>query len=348
MKPTIATADAIERAAELLRRGRLVAFPTETVYGLGADASDPDAVAGIFKAKGRPATHPLIVHIGDVASLYDWAGTVPEAALKLAERFWPGPLAMILPKKPEVPLAVTGGQPTVGLRMPNHPVALALLKSFGGGIAAPSANRFCRISPTQALHVSDELGDAVDMILDGGACQVGVESTIVDLSGSRPRLLRPGHISREEIEAVLQTELLLPENAAPAPEMSDEVRAPGMMAVHYAPTTPAMRCPAEQLAARIRQLIADGKKIGLLSYQLDVAETAQIRVLRLPEHAADYAQSLYAALRDLDNLQLDTILIEQPPQTEAWRAVNDRLGKASASSATAPCVALPPASMQSC
>ncbi|MGZ5050495.1 MAG: L-threonylcarbamoyladenylate synthase [Methylobacter sp.] len=328
MKPTIATADAIARAAELLRQGRLVAFPTETVYGLGADASNPDAVAGIFKAKGRPATHPLIVHIGDVARLYDWADTVPEAALKLAERFWPGPLAIILPKKTEVPLAVTGGQATVGLRMPNHPVALALLKSFGGGIAAPSANRFCRISPTQAIHVSEELGDAVDMILDGGPCEVGVESTIVDLSGSQPRLLRPGHITREEIEAVLQTELLLPANAAPEPEASDEVRAPGMMAVHYAPTTPAILCPAEQLPERLKQLAALGKKIGLLSCRLDIAETEQIRVVRLPDNAADYAQNLYAALRQLDAMQLDLILAEQPPQTEAWRAINDRLGKA--------------------
>jgi L-threonylcarbamoyladenylate synthase len=328
MKPTIATADAITRAADLLRQGRLVAFPTETVYGLGADAANADAVAGIFKAKGRPADHPLIVHIANIDGLYDWAGSVPEAALKLADRFWPGPLAMILNKKTEVPLAVTGGQQTVGLRMPDHPVALALLKSFGGGVAAPSANRFCRISPTQASHVSEELGDAVDMILDGGACRVGVESTIIDLSGGKPRLLRPGHITRQQIEAVLQTELLMP--SAPAKETREEVRAPGMMAVHYAPTTPAMRCTAELLPNKIKQLIAEGKKIGLLSYRLDIAETAQIHVLRLPEQAADYAQSLYAALRELDNLKLDIILIEQPPQTEAWRAINDRLGKAAA------------------
>jgi L-threonylcarbamoyladenylate synthase len=328
IKPIVADADAIKRAADLLRQGRLVAFPTETVYGLGADASNPDAVAGIFKAKGRPADHPLIVHIASIDSLYDWASTVPEAALKLAARFWPGPLAMILNKKPEVPLEVTGGQQTVGLRMPDHPVALALLKSFGGGVAAPSANRFCRISPTQASHVSEELGDAVDMILDGGACRVGVESTIIDLSGNKPRLLRPGHISREDIEAVLQTELILPSIAAPAAEMPEDIRAPGMMAVHYAPTTPAIRCPAELLPERIRQLLNEGKRIGLLAYRLDIAETGQLRVLRLPEQAADYAQSLYAALRELDSLQLDVILAEQPPQTEPWRAINDRLNKA--------------------
>ncbi|MCK9635315.1 MAG: L-threonylcarbamoyladenylate synthase [Methylobacter tundripaludum] len=331
IKPVIADADAINHAADLLRRGRLVAFPTETVYGLGADAGNPEAVAAIFKAKGRPTDHPLIVHIADIDSLGDWASEVPEAALTLAHRFWPGPLAMILNKKPEVPPAVTGGQQTVGLRMPDHPVALALLKSFGGGIAAPSANRFCRISPTQALHVSEELGDAVDMILDGGACRVGVESTIIDLSGGKPRLLRPGHITQQQIEAVLQIELLTPSTpAAPAPEISEEIRAPGMMAVHYAPTTPAMRCRAELLPDRIQHLTAAGKKIGVLNYRLDIAETGQVRILRLPEQAASYAQSFYTALRELDNLQLDIILIEQPPQTEAWRAINDRLGKAAA------------------
>ncbi len=329
IKPVIADADAINHAADLLRQGRLVAFPTETVYGLGADASNPDAVAAIFKAKGRPADHPLIVHIADIDSLRDWAATVPEAALKLAHRFWPGPLAMILNKKAGVSPTVTGGQQTVGLRIPDHPVALALLRSFGGGVAAPSANRFCRISPTQAMHVSEELGDAVDMILDGGSCQVGVESTIIDLSGSKPRLLRPGHITRQEIEAVLQLELLMPSTpAAPAPEISEQIRAPGMMTVHYAPTTPAIRCSAEQLPDKIRQLIGDGKRIGLLSYQLEIMEINQIRVLRLPEQAGNYAQSLYAALRELDSLQLDLILVEQPPQTEPWQAINDRLSKA--------------------
>jgi L-threonylcarbamoyladenylate synthase len=213
--------------------------------------------------------------------------------------------------------------------MPDHPIALALLKSFGGGIAAPSANRFCRISPTLADHVSEELGDAVDMILDGGACQVGVESTIIDLSGSRPRLLRPGHITCQEIEAILQTELILPVsvNAVAIPA---GIRAPGMIKVHYAPTTPAICCPAGQLPEMIQQLISNDKRIGLLSYQLEITPTDQIRVLRLPEQAGGYAQRLYAALRELDSLQLDLILVEETPQTEPWRAINDRLGKATA------------------
>lgn len=323
MKPIFADRDAIDRAAHLLKQGRLVAFPTETVYGLGADASNPDAVRGIFAAKGRPSDHPLIVHIADAAAMSDWAAFVPEAATRLAAHFWPGPLALVLKKKARVPLAVTGGQDTVALRMPNHPVALQLLQTFGGGIAAPSANRFCRISPTQATHVADELGDTVDMILDGGACQVGVESTIVDLSGDKPRLLRPGQISQAAIEAVLQTGLLMPPTVG-----QSAPRAPGMMAVHYAPVTTALLCPSGRLAERLQNLIADGKKIGLLAYHADITETPQVRVIQMPEQAADYAQALYASLRGLDQLRLDLILVEQPPGTEAWRAVNDRLGKA--------------------
>jgi len=323
MKPVFPDTNAIAHAADLLRKGRLVAFPTETVYGLGADASNPDAVAGIFKAKGRPTDHPLIVHIADIDSLADWASTEPDAALKLADRFWPGPLAMILNKKPEVPLAVTGGQQTVGLRMPDHPVALALLKSFGGGIAAPSANRFCRISPTQALHVYEELGNSVDMILDGGACQVGVESTIIDLSGNKPRLLRPGLITSQEIADILKTDINIPQASKPT-----EIRVPGMMEVHYAPSTPAMLYPAEQLPDRIRLLQTSGKKCGLLSCQLEITETSQLCVLRLPQQADAYAQRFYAALRELDSLQLDLILVEKPLQTEPWQAINDRLRKA--------------------
>jgi len=327
MKPIFADDAAIDYAANLLRQGRLVAFPTETVYGLGADASNSDAVRRIFQAKGRPADHPLIVHIPSVDSLNDWALTVPDAAQLLAARFWPGPLALILNKRPEVPLVVTGGQNTVGLRMPDHSVALRLLQAFGGGIAAPSANRFCRISPTQAVHVEEELGDTVDLILDGGACQVGVESTIVDLSGNRPKLLRPGHITRLEIEAVLQTELII---VSPQSEQTNqqEVRAPGMMAVHYAPSTMAMLCPADRLTEIIQELTLREKRIGILAYNLDQAENRLTRVIRMPEQAEDYAQALYTSLRELDSLQLDMILVEKPPNTEAWQAINDRLHKA--------------------
>jgi len=323
MKPVIADDTAIQYAANLLREGRLVAFPTETVYGLGADAGNPAAVQRIFKAKGRPANHPLIVHIPDTASLNDWALEVPDTAKQLAARFWPGPLALILNKKPNVPLEVTGGQQTVGLRVPDHPVALHLLQAFGGGIAAPSANRFCRISPTLASHVAEELGDAVDLILDGGACQVGVESTIVDLSGDSPRLLRPGQITRYDIESILQTELLVSSQETPS-----QIRAPGMMEVHYAPATMAMLCPVDALQDKIQELTASGQRIGILAYRQELQENSQTIIIEMPSYARDYAQVLYAFLRKLDSLQLDIILVEAPPETEAWRAVNDRLRKA--------------------
>jgi L-threonylcarbamoyladenylate synthase len=329
MRPVFADDAAIEYAAHLLRQGRLVAFPTETVYGLGADASNPDAVRRIFQAKGRPADHPLIVHIPSVDCLNDWALTVPDAAQQLAARFWPGPLALILNKKTEVPLVVTGGQNTVGLRMPDHPVALHLLRAFGGGIAAPSANRFCRISPTQAAHVAEELGNAVDLILDGGACQVGVESTIIDLSGNRPKLLRPGHITRLDIEAVLQTELMIV-----SPQSNQSIpRAPGMMEVHYAPVTAAVLCSTGQLPEMIQELTMRDKKIGILTLNRDAHIASSIggrliRVILMPSRAEDYAQALYASLRELDSLHLNMILVEKPPETEAWRAINDRLCKA--------------------
>ncbi|MEI6541939.1 MAG: L-threonylcarbamoyladenylate synthase [Methylococcales bacterium] len=326
MKPIFADDAAIKVAAKLLSQGRLVAFPTETVYGLGADASNPIAIKRIFQAKGRPSDHPLIVHISSIDNLSDWALNIPDTAIKLANHFWPGPLAIILNKKPEVPLEVTGGQNTVGLRMPDHPVALQLLSVFGGGIAAPSANRFCRISPTQAAHVEEELGSTVDMILDGGVCGVGVESTIVDLSGDVAKLLRPGHITRQEIEAVLQEELRIAESQV-QPNLSD-VRAPGMMSVHYAPLTVAMLCPYDRLDDIIKLLCLQNKTIGLLAYQYNPPENRGLHLLCMPEQAESYAQTLYASLRDLDSRELDIILIEQPPETQAWYAINDRLGKA--------------------
>ena len=329
MKPIFADDAAIKRATKLLQQGRLVAFPTETVYGLGADASNPAAINRIFKAKGRPTDHPLIVHILNMESLNDWALNVPESAKKLAAHFWPGPLALVLNKKPDVPFEVTGGQNTIALRIPDHPVALELLRAFDGGIAAPSANRFCRISPTLASHVEEELGESVDMILDGGACGVGVESTIVDLSGDTPRLLRPGHITQQQIEAVLQKKIIVVDNSKPSKQSNNsEVRVPGMMALHYAPETIAVLCPGELLTNIIRTLNIQNKKIGLLAYQFNPSENRRMHLLCMPEQSDDYAKTLYTSLRDLDSQQLDIILIEQPPQTEAWKAINDRLFKA--------------------
>ncbi|MGR9044005.1 MAG: L-threonylcarbamoyladenylate synthase [Gammaproteobacteria bacterium] len=326
MKPTFADDAAIAQAVSLLRQGRLVAFPTETVYGLGADASNPDAVQRIFSAKGRPADHPLIVHIPDVESLNKWARVVPESARRLADRFWPGPLTLILKKNPKVPSVVTGGQDTVGLRIPDNPVALRLLRAFGGGIAAPSANRFERISPTRAQHVAEELGGQVDMILDGGPCQVGVESTIVDLSGAKPVLLRPGQITRTQIERVLETELAVLTRTGQADSLG--TRAPGMMKVHYAPVTPAQLCGGEQLSEIVRALSARGQRIGVLTYRQQIKEAPDVRVIPMPQQAEDYARAMYAALREMDGMHLDRILVEQPPETELWRAVNDRLSKA--------------------
>ena len=326
MKPIFADNAAIEHATKLLHQGRLVAFPTETVYGLGADASNPEAIRRIFKVKNRPANHPLIVHISGVEQLKDWAQKIPESAKTLASAFWPGPLTFILNKKPDVPLEVTGGQNTIALRMPDHPVALALLSKFEGGIAAPSANIYCRISPTQASHVEDELGDSVDMILDGGACKIGVESTIVDLTGPIPKLLRPGLISKAEIEGVLGIEIMTADTTSE--NSSQNNRAPGMNAVHYAPITPTALCEHDKLTAVLNNLRVQNKRVGLLSYQFNPPENRFMNMLCMPEQAESYAQILYACLRELDNKGLDIILIEQTPDTDDWIAINDRINKA--------------------
>jgi L-threonylcarbamoyladenylate synthase len=318
----------IRLAVELLRQGKLVAIPTETVYGLGADAKNSEAVKRIFAAKGRPANHPLIVHIPDKAALTDWAVDIPKLAWKLAERFWPGSLTIVLKKHHDVPMEVTGGQNTVALRVPNHPVALNVLKAFGGGIAAPSANRFCRISPTQASHVEEELGDKVDMILDGGACQVGLESTIVDLSGEFPRLLRPGQISKFEIEELLQIKLEFPEN-------NEQIHAPGMMEVHYAPLTETLLCTQDQVKTILQgDAFQHQHKMGIAGYFTKIESDLFAKIITMPNDVDGYAQCLYGTLRALDDADLDLILIEQPPQTEEWLAVNDRLIKATKPLAT--------------
>ncbi|EYR61794.1 translation factor Sua5, partial [Actinotalea ferrariae CF5-4] len=259
--PARATDAEVAAAVAALRRGELVAFPTETVYGLGADARDPDAVAKVFAAKGRPADHPLIVHLARAEQLDDWAVDVPEEARRLADRFWPGPLTLILRRHPLVPTAVTGGQDTIGLRVPRHPVAHALLEAFGGGVAAPSANRFGRVSPTTRERVVAELGDVVGTVLEGGDCEVGLESTIVDLSGDRPRLLRPGGISSAELAEVLE--------AAPTREGTGAPRTPGRLPSHYAPTTPVRVVDRDALDDAVAGAVEAGRRVVVLRVEGD-------------------------------------------------------------------------------
>jgi len=318
-----ATPQNIARAAALLAAGGLVAFPTETVYGLGASARDPSAVARVFAAKGRPAEHPLIVHLGEAGQLDEWARTVPEAARRLARAFWPGPLTLVLPRQPEVADVITGGQDSVALRVPAHPVALALLAA-AGALVAPSANRFGRVSPTAAAHVRDELGAAVDLILDGGPCAVGVESSIVGLLGEAPVLLRPGGIAPARLEAVLAQPLRLPQRAGGA----DTPRVPGALASHYAPATPLEVWPAGALAARADELARRGQRVTVLALGEAVAPPASAQVEPMPADAAGYARVLYATLRRLDSAADGVILVEAPPESPDWLAVRDRLARA--------------------
>ena len=304
----------VRRAAEILGRGGLVAFPTETVYGLGADASSAKAVARLYAVKGRPADHPVIVHFASTAEAFAWAREVPAEASKLAERFWPGPLTLILKRSPKARDFVTGGQPSVGVRVPSHPVARELLKEFGKPIAAPSANRFGRVSPTTAAHVREDLGADVDLVLEGGPSEVGIESTIVDLSGGAPVLLRPGKISKDDLQKIIS---LGKADASP--------RHSGGMEKHYAPRTPARLVPTHELDKEISKLKA---RAAVLAFS-----RPDERVdfwLRMPRDPAAYAQKLYAALRELDGANCDSILIEAPPAESGWEAVLDRLRKATA------------------
>lgn len=309
--------DEVRRAAELLRAGGLVAFPTETVYGLGADAASAKAVARLYAVKRRPADHPVIVHFASAQGAFAWARDVPAAARKLAERFWPGPLTLILKRSALARDFVTGGQDTIGLRVPSHPVAQAMLRVFGSGVAAPSANRFGRVSPTTAAHVRADLGSEVDLVLEGGASEIGIESTIVDLSRERPVLLRPGHIGTRELEEALGG-LLAPADAA-AP------RAPGTLERHYAPRTTARLVPPHALDAEIARL---GARIAVLAFSRPDERVDYW--LRIPRDPAAYAQRLYAALRELDGAGCEQILIESPPEEPAWQAVRDRLLRATA------------------
>lgn len=310
----------IAAAAQRLRAGELVAFPTETVYGLGADALNPVAVRRVFEAKGRPADHPLIVHLPDAGQIVDWARDIPREAIALAQAFWPGPLTLILKRETDVPPEVTGGQDTVGLRVPAHPVALALLRAFGGGVAAPSANRFGRISPTTAAHVRDEFGDAIT-VLDGGPCAVGIESTILDLSGGVPRILRPGAISAGQIAAVIgRTPATAAGEGAP--------RVSGSLAAHYAPRTAMKKVAGPRLRDFLNAFRHSGRRCAVIAHsQPPMADSPHCWIM-LPADAAGYAKALYAAMRDADASGAALIVIEAPPTDAAWAAVNDRLGRA--------------------
>jgi len=315
----------IARAAAALEAGELVAFPTETVYGLGADAENPAAVASIYAAKGRPQDHPVIVHVAPGASLDYWTTEIPPQARQLADAFWPGPLTMILKRAPNIPDAVSGGQDTVGIRCPSHPVAIALLQAFKhgkGGVAAPSANKFGHVSPTTAQHVRDEFGDdpRLASVLDGGQSDVGIESTIVDLSRLAthgPVLLRPGHISAEAIAAVIDQVPARPDAAAP--------RASGTLESHYAPHTPVAMQDTATLANTLARLATAGRKVALIHYSALPAVHAAVQ---LPATPAGFAHALYAALRTMDSTGADLILVEAPPQEGAWLGVNDRLRRA--------------------
>lgn len=311
---------AIAHAAQLLQMGKLVAIPTETVYGLGADALNSSAIQKVYLAKGRPATNPLIIHLRKHEAMYEWAIQIPKAASKLAEAFWPGPLTLILPKHPRVPLCATGNQESVGLRIPNHPVALALLEAFQGGIAAPSANRYGRISPTTSNHVRSELGDKLDFILEGGPSTVGIESTIVSLLGPEPVILRQGGISAENIAEVLN----LPSIADHA-HLKTTVEVPGQSFAHYAPAKPLYLVPAEFVSQTGRRFNAMGFRNSPPSHLKPHLHTW----IQASMDPLVYAHELYANLRTLDEAPGEYILVELPPQHTAWIAILDRLKRAS-------------------
>ena len=334
-----ATQAEIDAAARALEAGKLVGLPTETVYGLGADAENPAAVAAIYAAKGRPQDHPVIVHVAPGASLAYWCADIPAEAHQLAEAFWPGPLTMILKRAPNIPDAVSGGQDTVGIRCPSHPVAIRLLQAFKagkGGIAAPSANKFGHVSPTTAQHVrdefSDELGEGgrIAAVLDGGQSEVGIESTIIDLSRLEthgPVLLRPGHISPDAIAAVIDRLPARPDALQADPTAP---RASGTLESHYAPHTPVAMQDTATLAATLARLQQAGRKVALIHYSAlppVVASTlhAHVRLLATPE---GFAHALYAALRAMDGAKAEVILVEAPPQDGDWLGVNDRLRRA--------------------
>jgi L-threonylcarbamoyladenylate synthase len=319
-----ATQVEIETAVQALRDGELVAFPTETVYGLGANAQNPAAVRKIFEAKGRPTSHPVIVHLDSPRFLHRWVREVPETAMKLAERFWPGPLTMVMPRAANVHDIVTGGQDTVAIRVPSHPMAQQLLTAFGGGIAAPSANRYGKLSPTRAEHVREELGDAVKVILDGGECQIGLESTIVSFEGQNVRLLRPGGVTAAQIRQVVGELLIIGADL-------ESPRVPGGTPSHYAPTTPMAIVPSGEIDAHAAALSEGGRRIAVLAQRLPLKSHKYVTWINAGRRPEQYGHDLYANLRTLDKAGCQQILVQDVPEGEAWDAIRDRLRRAATS-----------------
>lgn len=313
--------DLLDRAVELLRRGGVIALPTETVYGLAANAEDELAVRRVFAIKGRPATHPLIVHIPGAEHLSAWAREVPDEAKALARAFWPGPLTLVLPRTERATDAVTGGQDTVALRVPGHPVALEVLRRLGGGVAAPSANRFGRVSPTTAEHVQRDLGTDVDLVLDGGASTVGVESTIVDLSSGAPAILRPGGLATEDVERVLG-------RAVPV-RASATVRVSGSLASHYAPRAGVVLAEPGEALQRVEALRAQGLRVGVLG-PASLSLPVDVRRFDVPAEPAEAARVLYARLREADEQGHDVLVACLPAASGLGIAVRDRLSRAAA------------------
>lgn len=313
----------IAHAASLLKSGNLVAIPTETVYGLGADALNPTAIQKVYTAKGRPSTNPLIIHLPHTEAMSDWAVDIPTEAYTLAKAFWPGPLTMILPKHPRVPLSVTGNQYSVGLRVPNHPVTLALLKAFDGGVAAPSANRYGRISPTTSDHVREELGDKVDCILEGGSCQVGIESTIVSLLDKTPIILREGSIT----EAMLANALGLSKLPVQS-HGKTTLQVPGQHHSHYAPSKPLYLLPNLSFNSMMHDKPIALSGMGFSEPPLYL-QSYLCHWIKASIDPKIYAQELYAHLRTLDNAAGECIIVEKPPSHPTWHAIHDRLLRAS-------------------
>lgn len=311
----------IKQAVKILQQGGLVAFPTETVYGLGADAKNPAALLKIFQAKGRPADHPLIVHIADKSQLMEWAQEVSPAANALIEAFWPGPLTLIFKKAPLVLDIITGGQDTVGIRMPRHPVAETLLQNFGSGLAAPSANRFGRISPTTADAVREELGATVDLVLDGGQCAVGVESTIIDVSTEIPVILRPGMVTKAEIEAVLQQSILTEQKNSP--------RVSGSHESHYAPKTKTHLVDAKNIPQFLGAMTPEQLPIAFVLVKTKFLPREGVDCIAMSTDPKQYAHDLYSTLRELDKKNYQQIIIESVPVNGDWDAIRDRLSRAS-------------------